>query len=368
MTNAEGDALNPRRLVWVIIVLPLVLAICYYGLFAADRYVSESIITVRETGDSGTTTSGLALLVTGANPPSRTETLYLIDYIHSMDMLKHLDRTLQLRAAYSVAPFDLFYHLFDWTSQEWFLEYFRSRVEVLLDDRSSLLTVRVEAFDSEFAHVLATEILSQSERFVNEISHRMAREQVAFAERELQKARERYQQAKARLIEFQNRHNLLDPVAQAQATVSLTSQLEAEIARLEADLKNLLTYLKDSAHEVVSMRNKVGTLREQLEIERAKSVSQEGNRINTLAAEFQTLSIDVGFAEDAYKIALSTVENARIEASRKLKSIVVVESPTLPDIAIYPRRLYNLLTLAIALTLLYGIVRLAIATVRDHQD
>lgn len=368
VTIAEGERLHPRRLVGLIIVLPLLLGFLYYAFFAADRFVSESIITVRESGDNESARSNLAALFSGANPPSRAETLYLIDYIRSMDMLKHLDKELGLREAYGAAPQDLFFHLFSWTSQEWFLEYFRNRVEIMLDDRSSLLTIRVEAFDPDFASTLATEILAHSERFVNEISHRMAREQMAFAETELQQARERYQVAKTRLIEFQNSHNLLDPVAQAQAAISLGSQLEAEIARLEAELKNLRTFLRDNAHEVVSLRNKVGALREQLEIERTKSTSQEGNRINTLAAEFQTLSIEVGFAEDAYKVALTAVESARIEASRKLKSVVVVESPTRPEIAIYPRRLYNLLTLAIALMLLYGIIRLAIATVRDHQD
>jgi capsular polysaccharide transport system permease protein len=283
-------------------------------------------------------------------------------------MLKHLDGKLNLREAFGAAPLDGFFNLYGWTSQEWFREYFQSRVEVVFDDASSLLTIRVEGFEPAFAHALGTEILAQSERFVNEISHRMAREQMAFAEHELQKSRERYQLAKTQLIDFQNRHNLLDPVAEAQAAVSLGSQLEADLARLEAELKNLLTYLKDNAHEVVSLRNKIGALRDQLELERSKTASNDGNQINTLASEFQSLSIEVGFAQDAYKLALSTVENARIEASRKLKSLVVIESPTLPEIAIYPRRLYNLATIAIALTLLFGIVRLVVATIKDHQD
>jgi capsular polysaccharide transport system permease protein len=362
--------IKSRRLAQLIIGVPMLVATLYYGIFAADRYVSESIIAVRDSGDTSSAgfTSGLAMLVAGANPPSRQDTLYLMDYIYSMDMLKHLDGKLNLREAFGAAPLDGFFNLYGWTSQEWFREYFQSRVEVVFDDASSLLTIRVEGFEPAFAHALGTEILAQSERFVNEISHRMAREQMAFAEHELQKSRERYQLAKTQLIDFQNRHNLLDPVAEAQAAVSLGSQLEADLARLEAELKNLLTYLKDNAHEVVSLRNKIGALRDQLELELSKTASNDGNQINTLASEFQSLSIEVGFAQDAYKLALSTVENARIEASRKLKSLVVIESPTLPEIAIYPRRLYNLATIAIALTLLFGIVRLVVATIKDHQD
>lgn len=74
------------------------------------------------------------------------------------------------------------------------------------------------------------------------------------------------------------------------------------------------------------------------------------------------------FALDAYKLSLAAVENARIDATRKLKSLVVIEPATLPETAEYPRRLYNLATLLIGCLLLYGVVRLVIATIREHQD
>ncbi|MNS89097.1 hypothetical protein D3C72_1230970 [compost metagenome] len=57
-----------------------------------------------------------------------------------------------------------------------------------------------------------------------------------------------------------------------------------------------------------------------------------------------------------------------MEASKKLRSLVTVVSPNLPDRAVYPERIYNLITLLVALGLLYGIVRFVIATVEDHRD
>lgn len=62
------------------------------------------------------------------------------------------------------------------------------------------------------------------------------------------------------------------------------------------------------------------------------------------------------------------METARIDATRKLKSLVVVEPPVLPEIAEYPRRGYNLVTLFVVCCLLYGVVSLIVATIRDHQD
>ena len=52
----------------------------------------------------------------------------------------------------------------------------------------------------------------------------------------------------------------------------------------------------------------------------------------------------------------------------KLRSLVVVEPPSLPETAEYPLRTYNLSTLLAVCLLLFAIVRLVLATVREHQD
>ena len=47
------------------------------------------------------------------------------------------------------------------------------------------MQIGVEGFDAQSAHLIASMIVKESERFINEISHRAAREQMAFAEKEL---------------------------------------------------------------------------------------------------------------------------------------------------------------------------------------
>jgi capsular polysaccharide transport system permease protein len=353
---------------WVVIA-PAMLAVCYFTFIAADRYVSESVITVRQSGDpAASALSGLGAALGGMNSPSREETLYLKRYIHSLDMLKHLDSRLGLRKAYESEKLDLLYRLFRGASQEWFLEYYRNRVAVHFDETTGLLTIQAEAFHPALAQAMNAEILARSEAFINEISHRLAREQMAFAEGELRKASERLQTTKGKLLGFQNKHRIFDPVVEAQAAASLTTQLTAEIARKEAELNAMLGFMQESAAPVVGLRNEIAALKAQTVREQQKVTSEKGGRLNTLAAEYHGLALEAGFAEDAYKTALSAVESTRIEASRKIKSLVVIESPAKPEIAIHPQRIYNLITLLVALTLLYGIVLLVIATIQDHRD
>jgi capsular polysaccharide transport system permease protein len=363
-------ALSPRWLKLAIIALPFALVALYLGLFAADRYVSESTLAVRRVGGEGAALPGAAMLLAGLNPPLREDTLYLQRYIHSLALLLKLDQELKMREHFRQPGLDALFRLGASDSQEEFLAYYRQRVAVTFDDATALLTVRVQAFEPAFAQQLNRRILEESERFVNEYSQRMAREQLAFAETELTRAADRVQQAKNAVLAFQSRNRLLDPAFQAQASGALTAELEAARARLEGELNGLLAYLNEDAPQVRALRARIEATRKQVDAERAATTkpSRQGDRLNALALEFQALTLQTEFAGDAYKLALAAVENARIDATRKLKSLVVIEPPATPETAEYPRRLYALMTVLVASLLVYAVVRLALATIREHQD
>jgi capsular polysaccharide transport system permease protein len=361
--------LSSRSLLLLLVVLPLFLYGVYLAFLASDRYVSETVVTVRQAGgDNGI--PGAALLLAGVNPPAREDTLYLKDFVHSLGLLKKLDDRLKLRNHFSAARADLPFKLAADASQEDFLDFYRHRIEVAFDERASLLKVRSQGFDAVFAQQLNQAILEESERFVNENSHRIARERLRFAEGELGLAGKRLQDAKNQMLAFQNKHRLLDPTSQAQATGALTNELQAMRSRLEAELSGLQSYLNEDAYQVQALRARIAALSKQIDAERSRATTdtQRGERLNKLAIEFQALQLQAQFAQDAYKLALGAVENSRIDATRKIKSLLVIEPPSLPETAEYPLRAYNLGTLLAICLLLYAIVRLVLATVREHQD
>jgi capsular polysaccharide transport system permease protein len=264
---------------------------------------------------------------------------------------------------------DFVFRLDDDATQEEFFDYYRSRVEVTVDDTSGLLTIRTQGFTPEVAQAVNQEVVAISERFINESSHRLARDQMAFAESELRKSRARLDDVRDRLLAFQEEHDILDPTAQAAANTGLTAELQAMQARYEAELKGLLAYLNDNAPQVEALQAQIGGIRQQLQAERRRGVTNaEGVSLNVLAGRYQELLAELEFASDAYRGALTALETARIESTRKLKSLVLVESPALPESAAYPRRIYSLTALLMGLTLLYGIGQLIVATIEDHQE
>jgi len=364
-------ALGPGKLRLLVIVAPWLATAVYLIVFAADRYVSESVVIVRQEGVAMSIPTGVDTLSSmfGSSMASREDQYMLQAHILSMDMLRQLDAKLDLRQAFGTPKLDFVLRMSQDASQEDFLEYYRSLVEVEVDDSSGLLTIRTQGFTPRIAQAVNKEVVAISEQFINESSHRLARDQMAYAESELKNARAELDVVRKQILEFQVKYSILDPSAQAAANAGLTAELQAMMARQGAELKGLQTYLNDDAPQIIALQAQIAGIREQLEDERRGSVTNvDGESLSVIVGEYQELLAELEFESDAYKATLVGLETARIESTRKLKSLVLVQSPALPESATYPRRLYTLAALLMGLTLLYGIVRLIVATIEDHVE
>ena len=363
--------LTPRNLRLATIVVPWLAAATYLFVFAADRYVAESVVVVRDEGSGVAVAGGLDALsaMFGTSTASREDQFMLRSHILSMDMLSQVNEQLDLRSAYSAPALDIAFRMRSDATREEFLDYYRRRVNVDLDEASGLLTIRTQGFTPDIAQAVNREVVAISEQFINESSHRLARDQMAFAESELEKVRSRLDTVRLRLLSFQEKHGVLDPTAQAAANTGISAELQAVLARQEAEIKALEAYLNSDAPQVQALQAQVSGLRSQIEAENRRGVSNDdGESLNVIAGDYQELLAELEFVSDAYRGALLALETARIESTRKLKSLVLVESPTLPESAEYPRRLYTLFALLMGLTLIYGIGRLIVATIEDHQE
>ena len=350
-----------------VVYLLMVFVILYYLLIAADRYVSSISISVRSINNDIAPVSGLASLV-GINTGAREDVLFLKQYIHSLDMLNKLDKEIQIKSLYESQKKDLFFLLPSSASQESFLKFYQNRVKIVFDDASGLLQINVEGFSPQDAKTIAQAILKESELFVNEISRSAAREQMMFAEQELLKAKTRLQNAKNELLTFQSRYGVFDPLKQAEAKANLTTSIESKIAEKETQLTTMQTYLNENAPQIVMLKSEINALKKQLAKETSKIISSNNSkRLNNLAAKFQDLTIEAQFAQDAYTVALASVETTRIESSRKIKQLVIIQGASEPQSPEYPKKLYNIITIFAILSMVYGIIKLIVSIIEEHR-
>ncbi|KPG98570.1 ABC transporter permease [Pseudomonas sp. RIT-PI-q] len=358
------------RLTLGLIVVPLAVAIVYYSFFAVERFVSSAQVVVRQEGSNpGAQLPGLGMLLSGANPASREETLYLREYIVSTDMMQLLEDRLHWVEQYTAQRNDPFFWLKADTPREELLEYYQRMVSAHYDETTGLLKVEVQAFNPELAEQMVKTILEASEHFVNEVSHSIAREQMRFAQGELEGAKKNYTKRKEELLRFQNVNKVLDGKSSAQGRASIIDTLEGEYSKERAVLTEMLYKLRQDSPQVKQQQQRVNAIREQLATEKRLLVSApDGDQLNVVASRFQQLMLDAGIAEETYKTAVAALDNARIEASKKIRTLVTVVTPNTPQMALYPEHLYNLATIFLALLLLYGITRFLIASIEDHRD
>jgi capsular polysaccharide transport system permease protein len=342
------------------------IAVIYFGFIASDRYVSRADIVVKQSDQIKMLPDALSMLGLGGS--NHEDVLLIQDYLKSADLLAKLDKELDLKAHYQSHKVDFFSRLPNDVSREQFLKYYREHLSLHLDDLSGVLTIELQAFDPAYGQVVVNQMLKESEGFINRLGHQVALEQLSFVEKEVDRSYQRLQSEKAKVLEFQNTHHLISPESSSTTRMGVVSQIEAQLAQQQAQLKQLQSYMKESAPSVVSVQARVNALTEQLVQEKSKLTGVDKDAMNEVTASYMDVETQATLAADLYKTGLMSLEQARIEAYRKLKHLLVISKPTLAEEAEYPRRLYNLVTVGVLLCLLYGLIVMGLATLREHQD
>ncbi len=354
---------------FLMVLIPLFAILFYLLVFAQNRYLTDATVVVKQVGEvSANSASGIGALL-GVSSTSTEDTQYLTAFIQSRDLVERLDKNLDLRKAFTGGGSDPIFELPHDASMEELVQYYQKRVKVNLDVQTNLLHISTEGFTPEFSLKLNQEILSESEKFINDISQDVAKDQLVFATDQLNEASENLAQSREALINYQNENQMFDPQAQALAVAKIVAQLESNLAQLRTEERTLLSYLNPTAPQVVALRSQIQSVEKQIQDEKSKLTSpRNAEKLNRSAADFEGLKAQVEFNTDLYKLALASLEKARLEAVRKLKNLVVITSPRLAQEALYPRVGYIAFSAFLLLNLFFGIVMLVRSVIREHKE
>ncbi|MBK7954977.1 MAG: chain-length determining protein [Candidatus Accumulibacter sp.] len=349
-------------------LVAIVLAILYWGVVASDRYVSEADVVVDRTDVGSGQSMDFSALLTGGGR-SVYDLMLMRDHLRSLDMLQKLDVRLKLRAHYSDWRRDPISRMWsEDTEQEFFHRHYLSRVSIELDDAVGVLRIKAQAYSPEMAQSISSALVEEGERFMNELARRLARDQVDFLEKEVDRMSERLLKARQALVNFQNVKGFISPQAAAESLSTIVARWEGQLTELKAKRETMLGYLSPTAPDIAMIDLEIGSIVKQLQAERGRLTSPKGGTLNRTVEEFQRLEMETVFAQDVYKTALVALEKGRMEATRNLKKVSLVQSPTLPQYPLEPRRIYNMLVFTLSVLVLAGIVQLLAAIIRDHKD
>ncbi|WP_018625584.1 hypothetical protein [Kangiella aquimarina] len=351
---------------FMIVLLPWLVFFIYQTIIASPRYVSESQIIVEQPDSMATMDTGMALLSGLGVKPTGTDAELVKAFIYSADLINYLDEQLDLKKHYSSSDADYISRLSRDSSKESFYAYFENHVEVNVDQKSQVISVKSQGFTPEFAQALNKLIVERAEWYINQIGNKLAKEQLKFIQNEHALVEERIRSTKKQLLEFQNKYGLLDPEAEGMAIQKIAYSIESLIAQRQAELKALKGVMSDTAPQVTSIVNEINALEEQLKSERSRLTdSESGQSVSEILSKFVDFKVDMELALKAYASSQISLEKSRVEAYRQIKYLVVVESPTLAEEKTYPKVLYNLALLAVVLLMLFGIGKIIYSTIHE---
>ncbi|WP_394174902.1 hypothetical protein [Thalassotalea litorea] len=349
------------------VVLPWIVIATYFLLWASPRFESHAQVIIRKPNAQLGDNASAPLLGNRAGTAAG-DTQLISAFILSRDMLNHLQSELSLFEHYTSNQRDVISRLSGAASNDQFLSYYQRHIVVDVDEASSVVSIKSQAYSGAYAQQLNQQIIAKSEDYINSIGQSLARKRLTFIEAEHRLIEDRLRKAKTDLLRFQQKYRLFDPQQEAQAVQQIAFKLEEVLSDKKTQLLALREYMQDSSPKIRSLQREINALEKQLMSEKQRLISQKGQQdisFGEVLARYSAFQIKVDLAMQAYTSSLVSLERSRIEAYRQLQYMVVVESPTLPEDNTYPDKLYSLSLAAVVLIILFGIGKILIATIRE---
>ncbi|MEM6339714.1 MAG: hypothetical protein AAF729_01085 [Pseudomonadota bacterium] len=324
----------------LLVLGPAVGTAFYLSQRAADQFSSRVAFSVR-TEESG---SAIEMLggITEISGSSSSDADILYDFLQSQSLVASVDEALDLRRIWSRADpeIDPIFAFHSPGSIESLQRYWKRMVRIAYDTATGLIDIRVMAFDPDEAQAIAFQIQVQSTRMINELSAIARNDAIGYARDELARSEGRLADARLAMTGFRSRTQIVDPALDTQGQMGLVTTLQAQLAEALIDLDILRETTRASDPRLAQAERRIAVIEERIDAERAQlGTGRDGSGYAELVAEYEALSVDLEFAEQAYIAALAAFDLAQAEAQRQSRYLAAHISPTLAETAEYPKRL-----------------------------
>jgi len=352
----------------LIVVLPTLLATIYFLLIASDLYISESRFVIRQPEKKNMNSLGQFLQSAGVSS-SHDEVYVVRDYMLSRDALKILEDNLKLSERYAASSID-FLHRFNPigvdNSFEELYQYYDGIVTIDLDTASSICILKVRAYTPKLAKEMNEALLFLGEGLVNELNDRARQDLIHFAAQEVESAEKAAKAASLAFSDYRNRQTLFDPAQQSNMQLQQVGKLQADLIDVRGQLAQLRTFVSESPY-IKALEKRASELKKEINAEMSKVTGGSGSMTQKLI-DFERFSLDRDFTEKRLAAALTSLQEARAQAQRQQLYLEKIVSPNLPDKALFPRRVRDVLIIFVVCLLCYGIAKLIFVGVEEHKD
>jgi capsular polysaccharide transport system permease protein len=374
--------LKPRHVViacsfLAIVAVPAILTSFYMAFIAADQYHSSASFSVRSI-DSAQPSDILGMFTQASGGSTISDSYVLLDFIRSERMVQAVDEAFGIDSVFAPRGMDYFYGVSRRLPIEDKLAFWRRMVSVNFDHTSGIMVLEVKAFEPDDSQRVASFVIAQSEKLVNDLSLSARNEVLKVAQSEVRTAEERLSTARIALRVYRDSSQEADPVEGAKLATQLVAGLEQQLVQFKTELSTALRQMGEDTPRVRVMRSQITSLEKQIAQEKqrfgsgavgkqARNTTGDPQGVAGRILQYETLETDREFAERAYTSALGGLEKARIEASAKQRYLAVFIKPTLSELAQYPSRIWNSILVLLGTLVVWGIGVMGYYNIRDRN-
>jgi capsular polysaccharide transport system permease protein len=356
----------------LVVILPSLASVGYLYAVAADQYASRVSFSIRGNESTGPISFLGALSQTVTVGGTDAEIVY--DFVRSQQMVQAALAALPLENIYNLPENDLVFRLGRDQPIEDVVNYWNWMTSVSFDGGSGIVHFEARAFDPASAQIISAFVLDESTRIVNEISSQAREDAVSVARQVLTQAEDRLREVRRQIRAFRDVEQELDPSENARAALGLMATLRQQRAEAQVELDSYLSLVGPQGPRAPALRQQIESLEQRIEEERQRlgagatgQDAADGRLFSDLMGDYEELMVELEFAQNAYVSALSSFEQAQVEARRQTRFLSPHIRPTLSVEAQYPQRALLALGIFAMLTMVWSVVLLIAYNVRDRR-
>ena len=324
------------------VLAPSLLAVVYFAMIASSVYESEAKYVVRSPSDSSASAQITGVIQSIGISKSADDTYAINEFLLSRDALEALQGKLDLDRIYGRESSDLlsrYPRLFASPSKEKLFAYYTSMTRIKYDKTTGITTLTVLAFTPQDAREIARILLESGEALANRLTARIHADLLNTAQAQIERARKQSQAVQAKIGDWRNKEEQIDPTRYSAALVEVLARLNLELAMQRAQAADLEKTTPKSP-TLTALNGRIAALTSQIEQSKL-SLAGTTASLAPKIVEFEALQLEKQFAEKIYAASVTSGEAARSDALRQAIYLDRIVEPNLPDYPSHPLRLLS---------------------------
>ena len=350
----------------VVFILLFIIGSIYILFIKSELFESSSNIIIKSLNTKTANFGGFSFLI--PNTESAQDVFLIKTYIESFDELNKLDKKFNLKKHYSSNDVDIVERLKPWNTKEDFLKLYQNRLVFIYDQQSGIVTIGFLHTNPQKSYEIVKQLIKDANEQLNYYNKLIAKKQLKFIKEEVEKNKNALEEAIKKLEKFQNKHIILDPTQTAASEFALLSNLKASLIQKEAQLNEMSQYMNSKSFEIVRLKGEIKNLKKTIAKIKKALANPKKKALNVYIFEFERLKGLVELNKDLYKQSLLQLEQLKSEVNKNSKILLEITKPTIPQSYKYPEKFKDIVTLFLILALLYGVIVLIRAIIKEHID